>query len=113
MSHLCEEITSDRLDVPSETSPLLLFAGNRRSRRLSSLGSRDDYAECNDIADVELPLEENTVSTAAVWLKRVKVVLLSLVVIFAVVRFSFSSFPRSGTAGAVAKLGGCVCLRRW
>lgn len=89
MSHLCEEITSDRLDVPSETSPLLLFAGNRRSRRLSSLGSRDDYAECNDIADVELPLEENTVSTAAVWLKRVKVVLLSLVVIFAVVVMSF------------------------
>ncbi|KAG0422373.1 hypothetical protein HPB47_001797, partial [Ixodes persulcatus] len=80
----------DRLCVPDETSPLLAFVGPLRTRRCSSLGSRDDYVECNDLADVEAPSEDKSfAAVSAVWLKRLKIFLLCAVVVFAVVVMSF------------------------
>ncbi|EEC16274.1 pink-eyed dilution protein, putative [Ixodes scapularis] len=80
----------DRLCVPDETSPLLAFVGPLRTRRCSSLGSRDDYAECNDLADVEAPSEDKSfAAVSAVWLKKLKIFLLCAVVVFAVVVMSF------------------------
>lgn len=80
----------DRLCVPDETSPLLAFVGPLRTRRCSSLGSRDDYVECNDLADVEVPSEDKSfAAVSAVWLKRLKIFLLCAVVVFAVVVMSF------------------------
>lgn len=80
----------DRLCVPDETSPLLAFDGLGRTRRCSSLGSRDDYGECSDLADVEQVSEDKSfAAVSAVWLKRLKIFLLCAVVFFAVVVMSF------------------------
>lgn len=84
---MSDHVENGRLAVPDETSPLLAFPGPAtRSRRCSSLGSRDDAAE-PDIVDVES--EEKPLTPRQLWLSRIKISLLSIVVLFAVVVMSF------------------------
>lgn len=95
---MSDQVENGRLAVPDETSPLLAFPGPAtRSRRCSSLGSRDDAPE-PDIVDVES--EEKPLTPRQLWLSRIKITLLSIVVLFAVVS-RLRTEPGRASAGEI------------